>query len=84
MLTTSDWSFYEAALIQEVNSTVIRTRNEGLLIVNFVSKQSGEKMNVTVCPGNFNWYTANTFCRYFGNEQGMWDSRPNNLKTIYK
>ena len=82
MLTTSDWSFHEAALIQEVNSTVIRTRNEGLLIVNFVSKQSGENMNVTVCPGNFNWYTANTFCRYFGNGQGMWESKPNNLELI--
>ena len=82
MLTTSDWSFHEAALIQEVNSTVIRTRNEGLLIVNFVSKQSREMITVTVCPGNFNWYTANTFCRYFGNEQGMWDSKPNNLKLI--
>ena len=61
MLTTSDWSFHEAALIQEMNSTVIRTKNEGLLIVNFANKQSGEKMNVTVCPGNFNWYTANPF-----------------------
>ena len=68
--------------MQEVNSTVIRTRNEGLLIVNFSNKQSGKKMNVAVCPGNFNWYTANTFCRYFGNEQGMWDSKPNNLKFI--
>jgi len=65
-----------------VNGTVIRSTNDGLLMVNLVNEQSGEKRNVTVCPGNFNWYTANTFCRYFGNEQGMWDSKPNNLKLI--
>ena len=79
-----DWQFDEAVLVQEVNGTVIRTRNAGLLIVNFANEQRGEKMNATVCPGNFNWYSAKTYCRYFGfgNEQGMWDSRPNNLTLI--
>ena len=67
-----------------MNGTVIRSTNDGLLMVNLVNEQSGEKRNVTVCPGNFNWYTANTFCRYFGKEQGVWDSRPNNLKSISK
>ena len=82
LLTSSDWQFYDAALIQEVNGTDIRSTNEGLLIVNLANKLSGEKITVTVCPGNFNWYAANTFCRYFGNEQGMWDSKPNNLTLI--
>ncbi|XP_063677055.1 uncharacterized protein LOC134813296 [Bolinopsis microptera] len=77
-----DWKFYKASLIREVNGTVIRTRNEGFLVVNFTNKKSGETTNGTVCPGNFNWYHANTFCRYFGNEQGMWDNKPNSLKLI--
>ncbi|XP_063689148.1 uncharacterized protein LOC134822166 [Bolinopsis microptera] len=39
-------------------------------------------MNGTVCPGNFNWYTANTFCQYLGNKQGEWGSKPNNYWNL--
>ena len=77
-LSCNDWQFFEATLVHEVNGTVIGTRDEGLLVVSLFNKKSGKKMNGTVCPGNFNWYTANTFCRYLGKEQGEWDSKPNN------
>ena len=78
----NDWQFFEATLVHEVNGTVVGTRDEGLLVVSLFNKTSGEKMNGTVCPGNFNWYTAKTFCRYLGNEQGEWDSKPNNYLRL--
>ena len=76
---------FEATLIPEMKGAVIGTREEGLLVVSLVNKTSGDKMNGTVCPGNFNWYTANTFCRYLGFEQGEWGSKPNNYwKVIFE
>ena len=85
MIFHSDWEFHRAALIREVNGTVTRSTDQGLLTVSFVNKQSGEEINRTVCADNFNWWTANTFCHYFGNKQGEWGSeRLNDVKFVFE
>ena len=66
--------FVEGALIQEVNGTVLSTNDKGLLSVIFVDRHSKEEIHGTVCADNFNWATANSFCHYFGYEQGEWGS----------
>ena len=41
--------------MNEVNGTGVSSKDEGLLVLNFINKKSGEIVNRTVCPGNFNW-----------------------------
>ena len=71
----SDWEFDKVVLIKEVNKTIVSTTNDGMLSVLFINRNSMDKIIVTVCADNFNWWTANAFCRYFGHTQGKWGSK---------
>ena len=76
----SDWEFKGATLIREFdNGTVVPNRDEGLLFVTLISKQTGEERRGTVCDDGFKKQAAQLFCQSMGYhvEDPPWESRQN-------
>ena len=76
------WEFEKATLINSIEGTKSINDKEGLLIATVVNKQTGKEKNGTVCKGEFNWYSAQLFCRSIGHHFSDWGSYPKNLKYV--
>ena len=76
------WEFERATLINSVEGRKRINDKEGLLIATVVNKQTGKERNGTVCKDEFNWYSAQLFCRSTGHHFSDWGSYPRNLKYV--
>ena len=76
------WEFERATLINSVEGTKRISDTEGLLIATVVNKQTGKENNGIVCKDEFNWYSAELFCRSIGHHVSDWGSYPRNLEYV--
>ena len=50
----------------------MKSKDRGLLVVNYFDLASNEIKMGTVCTGNFDYYMADLFCKKLGYKYGKW------------